>query len=720
MPVRLRRFVLAGLLIASASSLRARSTDSEPVVRQPAPDVPKSANRFAPIEVFDLEWASDPRISPDGRRIVYVRNFMDIRRDRRRSTLWMVAADGSDHRALTSGQRNDGSPRWSPDGKRLLYASRDEDGGVQLFLRWMDTGETARLTNLLNSPSGLAWSPDGRSIAFSMFVPDKPQPFAPMPDKPEGATWAEPPRVIRKLVYRADGEGYLRDGHTHVFIVSAEGGTPRQLTTGNFDHQGPPAWAPDGRHVLVSANRRDDWEYEPLDSEIHEVSVAEGTIRALTNRRGPDASPAVSPDGKLVAYVGFDDRYQGYQLTKLSVMNRDGSQPRVVAAQLDRDVEQPVWSADGKGIFFATADQGNGKVGYVSLDGTVGYVASDLGGGDLGRPYSGGSFTVAGDGRVAYTHTRPEQPPDVAVARRGGAPASRLTRLNDDLFERKTLASVEEIRFKSSHDGRSIQGWIARPPGFDRAKKYPLILEIHGGPFADYGDRFAAEIQLFAAAGYVVLYINPRGSTSYGEEFGNLIHHAYPGFDYDDLMSGVDAVIAQGYVDPGNLFVTGGSGGGVLTAWIVGKTDRFRAAVSAKPVINWYSFVLTADQSPFFYRYWFAAPPWEKPDEYLRRSPLSLVGNVKTPTMLLTGEQDYRTPMSESEQFYQALKLRHVDTALVRVPDAPHELIVRPSQLIAKVTHILAWFEKYRKRDGGVAPTGGDSKAAGDRSDASK
>jgi acylaminoacyl-peptidase len=386
-------------------------------------------------------------------------------------------------------------------------------------------------------------------------------------------------------------------------------------------------------------------------------------------------------------------------------MNRDGTQPRVVAPQLDRDVEQPVWSADGKGIFVATADQGNGKVGYVSLDGKVDYVASDLGGGDLGRPYSGGSFTVAGDGRIAYMHTRPEQPPDVAVARRGGTPASRLTRLNDDLFERKTLASVEEVRFKSSHDGRSIQGWIARPPGFDRAKKYPLILEIHGGPFADYGDRFAAEIQLYAAAGYVVLYINPRGSTSYGEEFGNLIHHAYPGFDYDDLISGVDAVIAQGYVDPGNLFVTGGSGGGVLTAWIVGKTDRFRAAVSAKPVINWHSFVLTADAAPFFYRYWFPAPPWEKPEEYLRRSPLSLVGNVKTPTMLLTGEQDYRTPMSESEQFYQALKLRRVDTALVRVPDAPHELIVRPSQLIAKVTHILAWFEKYRKRDGGAAPT---------------
>ena len=324
--------------------------------------------------------------------------------------------------------------------------------------------------------------------------------------------------------------------------------------------------------------------------------------------------------------------------------------------------------------------------------------------GDLGRPYSGGTYTVAGgangpgSGRFAYTWTRPERPPEVAVAG-PGAKTTVLTRLNDDLFNStgKQLSAAEEIWTESSFDKRRIQSWILKPPGFDPAKKYPLILEIHGGPFADYGDRLAAELQLFAAAGYVVLYSNPRGSTSYGEEFGNLIHHAYPGHDYDDLMSAVDAAIAQGYVDPENLFVTGGSGGGVLTAWIVGKTDRFRAAVSAKPVINWHSFVLTSDLPSIFARYWFPAPPWERPEEYLRRSPLSLVGNVKTPTMLLTGEADYRTPISESEQLYEALKLRKVDTALVRVPDASHAIITRPSQLIAKVAHILAWFEKYRK-----------------------
>jgi acylaminoacyl-peptidase len=226
--------------------------------------------------------------------------------------------------------------------------------------------------------------------------------------------------------------------------------------------------------------------------------------------------------------------------------------------------------------------------------------------------------------------------------------------------------------------------------------KYPMILEIHGGPFSHYGPRFAAEMQLYAAAGYVVVYANPRGSGSYGEDFATEIHHNYPGKDYDDLMSVVDDVIAGGFIDERNLFVTGGSAGGIMTAWIVGKTDRFRAAVSAKPVINWMSFALTTDRYSYFYKYWFPAPPWEAPDHYHKFSPLSLVGNVKTPTMLLTGEDDYRTPMSESEQFFQALKIRKIDTVLVRFPSTSHGITKRPSNLISKVAHILEWFERYR------------------------
>jgi acylaminoacyl-peptidase len=363
---------------------------------------------------------------------------------------------------------------------------------------------------------------------------------------------------------------------------------------------------------------------------------------------------------------------------------------------LDRDIHSPAWSKDGQRVFFLYEDGGMSRVGFATPDGAVGQAAGDVGGLDLGRPYAGGSFSIAKDGTVAFTMSRPEHPADVALQRAAGKEARRLTRLNDDLLGYKALGAVEEITYKSAHDGRLVQGWIVKPPHFDPKKKYPLILEIHGGPHANYGTRFSAEIQLYAAAGYVVLYTNPRGSTGYGEEFAQLINGNYPGNDYDDLMSGVDAVLARGYIDKENLFVTGGSGGGILTAWIVGKTNRFRAAVAAKPVINWYSEALTSDISVFVSRNWFPGPPWEHVDEYLKHSPISLVGNVTTPTMLMTGEEDFRTPMSEAEQFYQALKLRKVDAALVRVPGASHDIGARPSQTIAKTAVILKWFETRR------------------------
>ena len=388
----------------------------------------------------------------------------------------------------------------------------------------------------------------------------------------------------------------------------------------------------------------------------------------------------VSPDGRRIAYLGYDDRYQGYQVTHLYVMDIDGRNSRVVTADFDRDVADPRWATDSRGVYFTYDERGVRKLGITSLDGKVRTVADGLGGTDLGRPYTSGAFSVARNGRVAFTHNSTGRPADVATATASGD-ARVLTALNDDLLGNKTLGAVRELTWKSSKDQRDIQGWVVTPPDFDPAKKYPLILEIHGGPFAAYGPNYTTELQLFAAAGYIVLYANPRGSTSYGEEFGNLIHHAYPGDDYDDLMSGVDALIAEGHVDTNNLFVTGGSGGGVLTAWIVGKTDRFRAAVVAKPVINWSSFVLTSDFTPFFYRYWFGAQPWEQPQEYWRRSPLSLVGNVKTPTMLLTGESDYRTPIARVGAVLpgaQAAQDRHRDGAHSRGL-ARHDLAAQQS-----------------------------------------
>jgi dipeptidyl aminopeptidase/acylaminoacyl peptidase len=661
-----------------------------------APAGAPEASRLRSKDVFQLELADDVQISPDGSRIVYVRVSYDIMTDRARRNLWMVNADGTNNRPLRSEAKSFMSPRWSPDGTRLAYVSAAE-GSPQLYVRWMDSGQTALLTNLVHAPDAITWSPDGKSIAFTQLVPADRKPLATPPPKPEGAQWAPPVKVIDSVVYRADGAGYLESGFTHIFIVSAEGGSPRQLTEGDFYDEGPLSFTPDGKTLVFAANRGPDWERDPQNSEVFAVDVASKKLTPLTRRAGPDNFPVVAPDGRKIAYLGFDDRFQGYQVTHLYVMDADGSNGREITGAFDRDIADPQWAADSRGLYFRYDERGVRKIGYTSLDGKVRNVAQGIGGVDVGRPYVSGTFSVARNGRVAFPVNSPERPADVGTAT-PGAGARTLTGLNDDLLGVRKQGKVRELAWKSSKDQRDIQGWVITPPDFDPAKQYPMILEIHGGPFAAYGPNYTAEMQLFAAAGYVVLYCNPRGSTSYGEGFGNLIHHAYPGDDYDDLMSGVDQLIASGYVDSGNLFVTGGSGGGVLTAWIVGKTDRFRAAVVAKPVINWSSFVLTSDNNNFFHKYWFGAQPWEQPQEYWRRSPLSLVGNVKTPTMLLTGEADYRTPIGESEQFYQALKLRNVDTLMVRIPEASHGMTGRPSNLIAKVDNILAWFERYRKK----------------------
>ena len=653
-----------------------------------------TVQKFEPLDVFQLENVSDPQISPDGQRIVYARNFRDIMTDRTLSNLWVVDFDGTNHRPLTTGNQRDFSPVWSPDGKQLVYRS-SRDGSAQLYLRWMDTGAEAKLTNLTESPGTPVWLPDGKWLAFTMFVPEEAKPFISLPKKPEGAKWAEPAKYIDEMNYRADGQGYLKLGYDQIFVLSTDGGTPRQVTSGAFDCNRP-VWSKDGKSLLFSANRHDNHEFDPRNSEIYEVTLATGNIRALTNRQGPDNSPVVSPDGSRIAFLGQDDRYQGYQLDLLTVMNRDGSNPQILLKNFDRDVENMQWRSDGQALFFQYDDKGNTKIALVTLDGKVTDLTNNAGGLSIGRPYSGGDFSVASNGNIAFTHSEPDHPADLAVysARTG---AQRLTRLNDDLFTWKKLGAVEEMWVKSSFDGRDIQSWICKPPDFDPSKKYPLILEIHGGPFTNYGSRFSAEVQLYAAAGYVVIYVNPRGSTSYGEEFGNLIHHNYPSQDYDDLMSAVDAALAKGYVDENQLFVTGGSGGGVLTAWIVGHTDRFRAAAVAKPVINWYSFVLNSDGPGFFYKYWFPGLPWDNLEQYMKRSPITYAGKVKTPTMLLNGEVDYRTPISEAEQFYAALKLSGVETAMVRFPEASHGIANRPSYLMSKVLHILGWFERYRE-----------------------
>ena len=650
---------------------------------------------FEPMDVFALQWVDSPQISPDGQRIVYQRMSFDLMKDRQQSSLWMIDADGRHHRPLAeSGQ----GAAWSRDGRRIAYVAKT-NGSAQIQMHWLDGGQNARITELTGSPGNLSWSADGQWLAFTMRVPVDEAPMVKMPKAPKGAEWAAPAKVIDRVVYRIDGGGYVDPGYTHVFVVATDGGAARQITHGKHNFNSRPTWTANGKALIVSANLSDNWEYEPVESDLYRVAISDGAMTRLTERKGPDHSAMLSPDGKRLAWLGFDDKRRPYQATRLYVGDADAGNARSLTDAFDFNIDGAAWDGN-RGFWLQFDDHGRSVIGWISASGgKIERIVDDLGGTEFGRPYTSGGFSAA-EGRVAYTRGSSNAPANLGVAARNGK-SRALTRLDDNLLDHMSLGKMEEITVRSSADSRDIQAWIVTPPGFDKSKKYPLLLEIHGGPFAAYGPGFSTEIQLYAAAGYVVVYANPRGSTSYGSEFANLIENAYPGQDFDDLMSVVDATIARGSIDTDNLFVTGGSGGGALTAWIVGHTDRFRAAVSVKPVINWASFVLTADMYPFFTEYWFDGMPWENPENYARRSPLHYVDKVTTPTMMMVGDDDHRTPASEAEQFYQALKLRKVDTAMVRIPGASHHISARPSNMIAKVLHVMAWFDKHRDRKQG-------------------
>ncbi|GAB60466.1 alpha/beta hydrolase family protein [Rheinheimera nanhaiensis] len=642
-------------------------------------------------DVFELEFVSDPQPDSSGKNIVFVRNWMDRSTDRRRTTLWLSSADGKSLQALTDKNTDASSPRWAPDNNRIAFIA---DG--QIHLKWLDSGRTSQLGQLQQRPANLSWSPDGNWLAFTMFTPKSVKPPVALPGKPEKADWAKAPVYIDSKQYRADGAGYLQAGYQHIYLMPANGGSAIQLTDGDFNHGGAISWARDSKAIYFSANRHADWQAKPLNSEIFQLTLADRTLTQLTDRNGPDAQPQLSPDGKLIAYVGFDDRKLAHQANRLYVMNADGSNIRNLTEDLDRAIDDFQWQANSKALYIAYDNEGKGVLAEQAVSGKRTVLAEDLGGSSYSRPYSGGQFAAADNGLIAYTQMHTQRPAELAVINK--RKKQTLTSLNDDLLFARDIGEVEEFWYGSSVDQRKLQGWLIYPPKFDASKKYPLILEIHGGPHTAYGPHFAMELQLMAAQGYVVLYTNPRGSTSYGEEFANLIHHNYPSQDFNDLMDGVDAVLSRGFINDQELFITGGSGGGVLTTWSIAHTDRFAAAVAVNPVINWFSFVLNADMYSYFSQYWFPGLPWEMPEHYLKHSPIAHVGKVNTPTMLFTGESDHRTPISETEQYYQALQLRGVETAMVRVPGASHALHTRPSNLMAKPAYIVYWFNKYRQK----------------------
>jgi dipeptidyl aminopeptidase/acylaminoacyl peptidase len=643
---------------------------------------------------LEFERVSDPQISPDGSRIVYARSHVNKLEDRWDSELWLMNADGSRPRFLLKGS----SPRWSPDGTRIAYLAEGEPKGTQIFVRWMDAeGAASQITRLTEAPTTFRWAPDGRSIAFVMLVPEKETWSISMPAPPEGAKWTEAPRMVGRVHYRLDRAGFYKEGSTHLFVVPADGGTPWQITRGAFSvgarFSGIPfgsriEWTPDGKTLVFDGVQAADGIDRYAESYIYAVDVASGAVRQLVTSKGWWRAPVVSPDGGRVAFSGYEYTTQTYRAEDLFTVGIDGKGMTKISGDLDRDPENVTWAADGRTVYFTAGDRGSQNAYRADLTGRAEQVTTGV--------HMLSLTSVAKTGAAVGTRSSARKPADVVrfdLSRPGSV--TQLTDVNADVLGNKRLGDVEEIWYRSTGNTR-VQGWIVKPASFTPAKKYPLILDIHGGPHGMYNVGFDYGYQNYAANGYVVLYTNPRGSTGYGTAFGNAIDKGYPGVDHEDLMAGVDTLVARGYIDPNRLYVTGCSGGGVLSSWAIGQTDRFAAAAVRCPVTNWISFAGTTDVVQWGYHR-FGGYFWDDPTEWLRHSPLMHVGKVKTPTLLMTGELDLRTPMSQTEEYYAALKVRGVPTTMLRFQQEYHGTGSKPSNFMRTQLYIMDWFRRYTK-----------------------
>jgi dipeptidyl aminopeptidase/acylaminoacyl peptidase len=664
-------------------------------------------------DLYAFHWVGSPQISPDGAKVVYTLVKVAANHDDYETALWIAPTSGGPSRQLTSGPRDSGA-QWSPDGKTLAFLRATEKDGKpqppQVYLLSLEGGEARALTEMPKGASSPVWSPDGHSIAFSSI--SLPKDFEKKVDAVESDV-----RVITRAQYRENGEGYVDpDRPTHIWVVdvprvAAGPQKSRALTTGEFS-ESDTTWSPDGGKIYFTSDRNKEPYYEPPQRAIYVVSATGGATQKVTAIDGPVYQISVSPNGRRLAFVGEIDRGEGvvqrsYSEPDLFVAETEpGSTPKNLTVQYDFDiagsvqgdqapprgggVSPPVWSADGGSIFVKTSEQG--RVNLERVDSETGKVEAVTKG-----DHTIISYSATPDGsKMAVLLSTPTNIGDVFLVNSASGKMEPVTHVNAELFTRLSLTEPETIWYKS-FDGRRIQAWVQRPPDFQAGKKYPLILDIHGGPHSAYGYVFDHEFQWMAAKGYVVLYPNPRGSTSYGQEFGNIIQYHYPGDDFKDLMAGVDELIARGWVDPEKLGVTGGSGGGVLTNWTVGHTDRFKAAVSQRSIADWTGFWYTADFSQFT-PFWFRGAPWQQEADFKERSPITYIERVHTPLMLIEGEADFRTPPADGgEQMFRALKYLRRPVVMVRFPGESHELSRsgKPSHRVERLQHIVAWFDKY-------------------------
>ncbi len=660
---------------------------STPALAAPAP--------FEAADLYKLSMVTDPKVSPDGTRVIFTRASFDIQTDTRQGEIWLASITGTtvDKRLLIPAAAKAAGADWSPDGRRLAYVA-PWLGKPQLWVMDVADGVGRPITSGKLAPAEFRWSPDGRSIAFTARVEAAPVKIPGMVDKPEGATWAPAPKIIDAFRYRFDGQGYAVPGASQLFVVASDGGEPRQLTKGDIDQIGDGFdWTPDSRSILFSARIRDGAELLPVESDIWQVAVAGGAPSRVTDIDGVEDAPQVSPDGRTLAFTGALTATSFYVQNDLWVRPLAGGPARNLTKVLDRPIIEARWAKDSKGLYAFYNDAGLTRVALVPLDGGAAkVVVPAIGGTRLYLPSAGGNWSEGG-GTFAYTTVEADRPAGLGILRDG----KEIARIDFNTAWRagKSIGKLERVSWTSSKDGLPIEGWVQYPPNFDAAKRYPLALEIHGGPNTDYGPYFSITHQLYAAAGHIVLFANPRGSIGYGQKFANAIDKAYPGDDHADLMSGVDMMVAKPFVDARNQFIGGGSGGGVLTTNAIGRTDRFRAAAALRPVTDWTVQALTSDITAVTLRNWVPGTPWDNHEDYWQRSTLSLVGNVKTPTILIDGEADWRTPIGQSEAYYQALKVRGVPTRMVRLPEAGHGM-GRPSQWLQSILTVIDWYDRYK------------------------
>jgi dipeptidyl aminopeptidase/acylaminoacyl peptidase len=673
-------------------------------------------------DLFRFQWIGDPQVSPDGSHVAFVRVTVNEKRDNYDTSLWIASASGPVAPIRLTNGKHDVQPRWSPDGKWIAFirGAEPKDGKPQpgqLALLSLAGGEAWVITDLPRGASDPVWAPDGKHIAFLSDTNAEDLAKKQKKDIGAEAEHESDVKVITRAIYRFNGQGYLDPKHhKHIWIVevptTSDGkSTPKQLTDGSFD-ESEPSFAPDGKNILFLTDRNPEPYYDLPKSEIMSIPTAGGTAQLLATVHlgdiiGGIGGMTLSPDGKRLAFVGaVQQPVRSYSQPDMWVLDLGAkAEPVNLTAKYDFDVGSGVggdnraprgsghstafWSKDGTHVVDVAAKQGHAVL--VSIDAKSGEV-TELTRGDQAVE----EFAVSADGNtIVLNVSTPTMLDELFVLNQDGS-QRQITNLNAALFSDLNLTEPEQIWY-TSFDGKKIQAWIQKPPDFDPAKKYPLILNIHGGPHSAYGWVFDHEFQWMAAKGYVVLYPNPRGSTSYGQEFGNIIQYRYPGDDYKDLMAGVDEVLKRGYVDPNKLGVTGGSGGGLLTDWTVGQTHRFHAAVSQRDISDWTSWWYTADFTLFQPR-WFKAPPFDDPQDYIKRSPITYIKNVDTPMMFILGDVDWRTPPgSGGEQMFRALKYMHKPTVMVHFPGESHELSRsgQPWHRVERLDHIVGWFDKW-------------------------